>query len=105
MPHFKIDVSSAFYIFIENDNSIFDTMKKKRQCKQTPASTIDGLSDDISGYLASKYGNMYNAVDDQKNLDELETHLENRFDQRSIRYVNRINPDVNPDVFKEIETG
>ena len=73
----RVKRSEMLNACLENSNSIFDAIKKKRQCKQTPASTIDGHSDDISGYLASKYENLYNAVDDQKNLNEIESHLEN----------------------------
>ena len=61
---------------LDNDNDIFAEIKKLRQSPQTPSSTIDGIEDDIPGYLASKYEKLYNGVDDKDNLLKLEKFLE-----------------------------
>ena len=79
---------------LANDTSIFDAIKKKRKCRQTVPSTIDGHSTDIPGYLASKYEKLYNAVDDKKNLIHLEDCLESSIKQQDIRFVDKINPGV-----------
>ena len=79
---------------LKNDTSIFDAIRKKRKCGHTVPSTIDGHSKDIPGYLATKYEKLYNAVDDEKNLVDLEDFLECSINQQNIKFVEKINSGV-----------
>ena len=79
---------------LDNDGSIFDAIKKQRNCGQTCPSTIDGHTDDIPVYLADKYQGLYNSVDDKENLQHLERELEAVIDDQSLEFIDRITPDV-----------
>ena len=79
---------------LDNDGSIFEAIKRQRRCKQTCASTIDGHTEDIPDYLATKYERLYNSVDDKENLIRLEGDIENLIDDKSLTFVNLISTDV-----------
>ncbi len=79
---------------LQNDTSIFDAIKKKRTCAQSVPSSIDGKSEGIPEYLASKYGKLYNAVDDEKNLTDLGADMEMNIKQQDIRFVDMFNSRV-----------
>ena len=42
---------------LNDDNNLFKEIKKARCRKTNPSSTIDGVTDDILGYLAERYKN------------------------------------------------
>lgn len=90
---------------LENDTSIFDEIKKQRKCKQTPVSTIDGHTHDIPDYLAEKYENLYNGVDDAENLTKLEAKLNDSISQHSCTHANLLNPDVIRSASRKLKTG
>ena len=79
---------------LDNDGSIFDAIRKQRNCGQTYPSTIDGHADDIPEYLADKYKMLYNSVDDKENIRDLESELEEMIDDHSLEFIDRITPDV-----------
>ena len=90
---------------LTNNTNIFDAIKKKRKCRQTPASSMDGQNENIPEYLASKYKNLYNAVDDKENLTQLEVDLDDDINQQSLSYVDRINPGVLKQCAKKLKPG
>ena len=90
---------------LANDSSIFDAIRNKRKCKQSVPSIMDGRSTNIPGYLASKYEKLYNAVDDSRNLADLENHMEDNIQQKSIRYVNMINSRVMKQSAQKLKPG
>ena len=79
---------------LDNDSNIFEEIKRIRRCHQNPPSTIDGISEDIPGYLANKYEKLYNGVEDKNNLNELEHDLRKTIDDKSMVHVNKITPDI-----------
>ena len=79
---------------LNNDNNIFKEIKKTRRCTHNPPPTIDGVSEDIPGYLAKRYEKLYNGVDDKLNLAQLESALEVMIDDRSAQYIQLITPNV-----------
>ena len=79
---------------LNNDNNIFKEIKKTRRCAPNPSSTIDGISEDIPGYLANRYEKLYNGVDDKSNLAQLGAALEDMIDDRSEYYIQLITPNA-----------
>ena len=79
---------------LNNDNNIFKEIKKTRRCTHNPPPTIDGVSEDIPGYLAKRYEKLYNGVDDKLNLAQLEYALEVMIDDRIAQYVQLITPNA-----------
>lgn len=79
---------------LNKDNNIFDEIKRQRRCDQVSAATIDGHTDDIPDYLATKYEELYNEVDDKENLLELEVGLEDEINDRSVRFIDQITAEV-----------
>ena len=79
---------------LSNDNDIFAEIRKTRKSPQTSSSTIDGITDDIPNYLASKYEKLYNGVDDKANLLELERFLELNISDRSQFHVDKITAEI-----------
>ena len=90
---------------LENDSSIFDAIKKKRKCKQTIPSVIDGHDTDIPGYLASKYEKLYNSVDDEENLMMVKNHLEVSINQDDIKFIEKIDLGVFKSSARKLKPG
>ena len=90
---------------LKNDASIFDIIKRKRRCVHTIPSSIDGITSDIPGYLASKYENLYNAVDDEQNLVELEDSMEGEISQQDLTFVKRIDSHEMKRCAKKLKSG
>ena len=79
---------------LKNNTNIFDMIKKKRKCGNTVPTSIDGETDDIPRYLASKYEKLYSCVDDSENIKSLERDLEVKITQEDVNFVNKIKPCV-----------
>ena len=79
---------------LNKDTDIFKEIRKQRSCGSTCATSIDGRSKDIPDYLAGKYEQLYNQVDDKDDLAELETDLNARIDSQSLRFVDMITSEV-----------
>ena len=79
---------------LSNDNDIFAEIKKIRKSPQTSSGTIDGITEDIPDYLASRYEKLYNGVDDKTNLLELEAFLDRSICEQSQFHVNQITAEV-----------
>ena len=90
---------------IMDNTNLFDQIKKQRNCNKEIASTIDGHTDDIPEYLAEKYGKLYNSVDDENNLEELNHSLNLEIDQSDNEYVNRITHDVLKNCCSKLKPG
>ena len=79
---------------LDNKGDIFEDIKKQRKCNHSFASMIDGHTDDIPEYFASKNEKLYNGIDDKENLLKLQYELETNIDDQSLDFVNRITTDT-----------
>jgi hypothetical protein len=90
---------------IKKDGSIFDSIKKKRRCSHTAPSMMDKESNDIPGYLANKYEKLYNAVEDDSNILDLEQQLAEDIKQDDYEVIGKITPDVLMQAAKKLKPG
>ena len=90
---------------IENDGNIFKEIKRMRKCHQTPATTIDDVSDDIPAYMAEKYEKLYNSVDDEANLAELGETINEMIVGESLEHVDKINSGVMKEASLKLKPG
>ena len=90
---------------LRNDTNIFDMMKKKRKCGNTVPTSIDGETDDIPRYLASKYEKLYSCVDDSENIKSLERELEVKITQEDVNFVHKIKPCVLKTCVRKLKHG
>jgi hypothetical protein len=51
----KLKRNNMLQSCLVNNKNIFDEIKHTRRCNHDPPSTIDGISENIPGYLADKY--------------------------------------------------
>ena len=79
---------------LENDVNIFEEIRRKRKCRQTPISKIDGHKDDIPDYLADKYKKLYNGVYDKKNLLNFKLKLNEQICQQSCKHSSLLTPEI-----------
>ena len=79
---------------LKKDANIFKEIRKQRSSKQEFTTTIDGESEDIPEYLATKYEKLYNQVDDEANLVKLELALKSKISSDSLKFVDRITESV-----------
>ena len=101
----RVKRSEMLAACLANDSSIFDAIKKKRKCKQVIPSLIDGHEKDIPEYLASKYENLYNSVDDEHNLTVLKNDLEHNIEQEDIKFVDKIDAGVLKSSARRLKPG
>ena len=67
---------------MSKNSNLFDEIKRQRKCNQTSfATSIDGHNRDIPNYLASKYEKVYNSVEDDGSLFEIEEKLDSKIAQ------------------------
>ena len=66
---------------------------------------MDNESDNIPGYLAKKYERLYNAVDDEFNIAELEKQLARDIKQDDYEVINKVTPDVLMQSAKKLKPG
>ena len=79
---------------VNNNGNIFDEIKRMRRCHQSPAEVIDDIADDIPGYMADKYERLYNSVDDESNIVDLEKDVKEMITAEDLEYVERITVDI-----------
>ena len=90
----RIKHDNMLNLCLNKDIDIFKEMRKQRACGKTCATLIDGRSNDIPDYLAGKYEQLYNQVDDRENLEALESELNMKINHESLRFVDMITPEV-----------
>ena len=90
---------------LRNDNHIFAEIKKIRKSPQTSSSKIDGITEDIPDYLASRYKKLYNGVDDKANPPKLEGFLDRRICKRIQFHVDQITAEEVKDSALKLKPG
>ena len=79
---------------LNKDGDIFKEIRKQRACKNSCPTSIDGRSKEIPDYLAGRYEQLYNQVDDRENLLALESDLATKIDDNSLRFADMITTEV-----------
>ena len=90
---------------IENDGNIFEEIKRMRKCHQTPATTIDDVSDNIPAYMAGKYEKLYNSVDDESNIAELGETINGMIAEENLQHVDKITDNVVKEATLKLKPG
>ena len=90
---------------IENDGNIFEEIKRMRKCHQTPATTIDDVSDNIPTYMAGKYEKLYNSVDDESNIAELGETINGMIAEENLQHVDKITDNVVKEATLKLKPG
>ena len=91
---------------LDNNLDIFKEIRRLRKSKPTKVCVIDGHTNDIPEYLASKYNALYNGVDDTENIRNLESELNTliKYDG-SISKVRLFDTDALIDASKKLNQG
>ena len=101
----RIKRSNLVNACIANNGNLFEEIKRQRRCNQTAATSIDGHKHDIPSYFGSKYKNLYNSVDDDSNLLEIEEILESRISQTNCQHMDLINSDLLKTATQKLKPG
>ena len=88
------------YSCLNDNNNLYDEIRRQRKCKQTFTSTIYGQTDDIPGYKS-----LYNSIGDISNLSLLEDSLECEIDERNLKDVNLITTDMLKSAMQRLTPG
>ena len=77
---------------IENDNDIFDEIKRLRKCDVTEDITIDGVAGDgIPNKFAEVYQELFNREKDQDTIAEISVDIEEGIGQNAFDEIDKIN--------------
>ena len=90
---------------IKKDGSIFDYIKKKRKCPHAVPTKMDNESTDIPSYLAKKYEKLYNAVEDEQRMIEIEKQMEDNITQGQYHVIDKVTPGVLMHAAKRLKPG
>ena len=66
---------------------------------------MDNESTDIPSYLANKYEKLYNAVEDEQSMIEIEKQLEDSITQGQYNVIDRVTPEVLMHAAKKLKPG
>ena len=86
----KIKSNKLLEACLNNDQNIFEEIKKLRKCKNSTANSIDGKTNNVEEHFANVYEDLYTSVDDKHELDLIGLELENRISSFSLNYYNFI---------------
>ena len=90
---------------IDNHGDIFTEIKKIRKTSTSCSMTINGVESDVEGHFADIYAELYNSVDDQQELKEIEERLNTKIDLSSIYEIDRVTPTVVSDAIGRINSN
>ena len=79
---------------LNGDNNIFKEIKKLRHHEADIASTVDGVSENISDHFKDIYSKLYNSVDDSDEMLLLKNAVENEINSGQLHEVEKLTPDV-----------
>ena len=80
---------------MSKNSNLFDEIKRQRKCNQTSfATSIDGHNRDIPNYLASKYEKLYNSVEDDGSLFEIEEKLDSKIPRLNDQHINLLTSEI-----------
>lgn len=75
---------------LENQNNLFDEIKRRRKCKPSTTTIIDGHTKDIPSYLSKKYKELYNNSPEENEIRSLERQVNSTLTDSSMRCVDQI---------------
>ena len=71
-----------------------EEIKKLRKTKRTVATCIDGEKSDIAEHFGNIYSKLYNSAEDEAEMKEVKSLVENAVNERSLEDVKMITPEV-----------
>ena len=89
----------------ESDTDIFKEIKKMRKSKSVAANKIDDKTENIKDHFSNIYSALYNSVDDHDELLKVAEEIENKINDKSIREVERVTPELVKEAVKHIKPG
>ena len=90
---------------LNGEENLYDKIKKSRICRQTFASSIDNVTENIPMHFAEIYENLYNSVEDKDDLRIVEKYINSHINTVSLRYVNCITKEVLTTASKKVKPG
>ena len=85
-------------------NDVFDELRKMRQVRSEPPAVIDGNSKP-SERFADVYGQLYNSVDDQDDVQVITYEVESHINSNSLSDVEKVTEHLIADVIREIKSN
>ena len=84
---------------------LFKEIKSIRSTKQVVATSIDGVNTNIPEHFRDIYSQLYNSVDDARNMAVVSSEVESNISKFSLRDVSRVTPDVVKAATKKLKAG
>ena len=75
---------------LNGDGNIFEEVRKSRKCGSSHVSSIDNVTEDIPSHFANLYENLYNSVNDDESLIEVEQKVSAGINSTSIESIESI---------------
>ena len=79
---------------LNGGSDIFKELKKMRKCESLVSTTMDGKSENISEHFKSIYKELYNSVDDSRELEEINKEVDGRINWSHMNDVKKVTPSL-----------
>ena len=90
---------------IEDKGDLFEEIKKMRRSPPTISSTIDGVSNGIEEHFAHIYSDLYNSVEDQGELMEINKQLNKMIDSSSMIEINKVTTELVAEAISRVNSN
>ena len=90
---------------LNGQRNIFDEIRKSRKCRPSFATSIDNVTEDIPLHFAEIYDNLYNSVEDQESMKQVEENVKADIDFNSFSHIDRITKKVLVDASRKLKPG
>ena len=101
----RIKRSKLLSACLGEGGDLFGEIKKLRKSSPTVASSIDGVTQNISEHFGSIYSDLYNSADDAEELKEVEKRVGTLVNSSSINNVLKITPDLVKQAANKLKPG
>ena len=79
---------------LNGNGNLFTEIKNMRKHKPQVAASIDGINDDISDHFKEIYENLYNSVDDKREMEVIRDEVECCISSADLPEVDKVTPDI-----------
>ena len=90
---------------LNGDGNIFDEIKSLRNTKKRTAKSIDGVSKNIPNHFRGIYKELYNRVNDEKDVDNIDNEIRDKITSNDINEVDKVNSNVVLKAIKKVKAG
>ena len=79
---------------VNGEGDLFEEVKKMRKHKPKVASSMDRNTEDIPGHFYQIYSNLYNEIQEENELESMNSKIKDSIDDSEINFIEKVTPEV-----------